>query len=385
VNREVYLDNNATTKVAPEVLQEMLPYFCEYYGNPSSAHNFGANVRKRIDAAREKVAQLIGALPEEIIFTSGGTESDNTAIHSALATQPNKKHIITSKVEHPAVLNYCKYLEKNGYKVSYINVDEDGNIDLPELENSIRQDTAIISIMYANNETGVIFPIKRIAEIAKNHGVLVHTDAVQAVGKIPINLKDMQIDMLSISGHKIHSPKGIGVLYIRKNLKFKPFIIGGHQENGLRAGTENVASIIGLGKACELALKNIDYENTKVRELRDKLECGLVEKIKLTKVNGKNAERLPNTLNISFKNVEGEAILLYLNEKRICASSGSACTTGSLEPSHVLMAMKTPFEYAHGSIRFSFSKYNTIEDVDCVLAEMPAIIEKLRNLSPFQD
>ncbi|HPN29418.1 MAG TPA: cysteine desulfurase NifS [bacterium] len=386
MSKEIYFDNNATTKTSPEVLQEMLPYFSEYYGNPSSAHSFGGGVAKKIAVAKEKIAFLLGADSiEEIIVTSCGSESDNTAINSAILSFPEKKHIVTTKVEHPAVLNYCKYLSGTGYRITFLDVDSLGRIDLKELEKSLTDETAIASVMWANNETGTVFPIEKISEIVKSKGVLFHTDAVQAAGKINIDLKKSHIDMLSISGHKLHSPKGIGVLYLKKNTPFKPFLIGGHQENGLRAGTENAASIIGLGKAAELAKKHIEYENSEVKRLRDKLETALKNNIRLVKINGDIDNRLPNTLNISFKNVEGEAVLLYMNEKKICASTGSACATGSLEPSHVLMAMSVPYEYAHGSIRFSLSRYNTEEEVDEVVKIMPEIIEKLRAMSPFKD
>ena len=384
MKRIIYADNNATTKVSPEVLQEMLPYFSELYGNPSSAHSFGGQIAKKLNNAKERIAALIGAESiNEIIITSCGTESDNAAINAALLSNPSKKHIITTKVEHPAVLNYCKHLEKNGYAVTYLSVDSNGCLDLNELSNSITENTAIISVMWANNETGVIFPVEKIGEIAGSKGVIFHTDAVQAAGKIKIDLKKDNIDMLSLSGHKLHAPKGVGILYVKRKVKYKPLIIGGHQENGRRGGTENAASIIGLGKACEIALKNIDFENKDVKKLRDNLEINLTRDISLTKINGGQAERLPNTLNISFKNVEGESILLYLDEAGICASSGSACTTGSLEPSHVLMAMGTPFEYAHGSIRFSFGRYNTEEDVNFISETVPSIIKRLREMSPF--
>lgn len=384
MKRIIYADNNATTKVSPEVLQEMLPYFSELYGNPSSAHSFGGQIAKKLNLAKERIAVLIGADSiSEIRRTSGGTESDNTAINSALIANPEKKHIITTKVEHPAVLNYCKHLEKKGYSVTYLGVDEAGCLNLDELQNSISDNTALITVMWANNETGVIFPIEKIAEISRSKGVLFHTDAVQSAGKININLKKNNIDMLSISGHKLHAPKGIGALYINRKIKFKPLIIGGHQESGRRGGTENTASLIGLGKSCEIAVKNIEYENNAVKKMRDTLEKNLTQKIELTKVNGSAAERLPNTLNISFKNVEGESILLYLNEAGICASSGSACTTGSLEPSHVLMAMNVPFEFAHGSIRFSLGKYNTDEDIEYISDIVPGVIKRLREMSPF--
>ena len=384
MKRIIYADNNATTKVSPEVLQEMLPYFSELYGNPSSAHSFGGQIAKKLNNAKERIAALIGAESiNEIIITSCGTESDNAAINAALLSNPSKKHIITTKVEHPAVLNYCKHLEKNGYAVTYLSVDSNGCLDLNELSNSITENTAIISVMWANNETGVIFPVEKIGEIAGSKGVIFHTDAGQAAGKIKIDMKKDKIDMLSLSGHKLHAPKGVGILYVKRKVKYKPLIIGGHQENGRRGGTENAASIIGLGKACEIALKNIDFENKDVKKLRDNLEINLTRDISLTKINGGQAERLPNTLNISFKNVEGESILLYLDEAGICASSGSACTTGSLEPSHVLMAMGTPFEYAHGSIRFSFGRYNTEEDVNFISETVPSIIKRLREMSPF--
>lgn len=383
MNRVIYLDNNATTQVAPEVLEEILPFFSERYGNPSSMHSFGGEVGKEIKKARERVAAILNCSPEEIIFTACGTESDNTAIFSALRSFPEKRHIITTKVEHPAILSLCKYLEKKkGYEVTYLGVNARGELDLEELKNSIRPDTAIISIMWANNETGVIFPIAEIIEIAKEKGVLVHTDAVQAVGKEIIDLSKLPVDMLSLSGHKLHAPKGVGALFVRKKTPFQPFLIGGHQEKGRRAGTENTTGIIGLGKACELALANIEEERTKVRALRDKLEEGLL-KIPYVRLNGDKEKRLPNTCNVSFGYVEGEAILLLLNELGICASSGSACTSGSLEPSHVLRAMGVPFNYAHGSIRFSLSRYNTEEEIDFVLQEMPKIIEKLRSISPF--
>ncbi|MCG2725084.1 MAG: cysteine desulfurase NifS [Elusimicrobia bacterium] len=382
----VYLDNNATTKVALEVAREMKPFFTDLYGNPSSMHYFGGKVQKYSDIARSKVANLLGAKPEEIIFTSCGTESDSTAIFSAIKINPQKKHIITTSVEHPGVLNVCRYLESSkGYKITYLKVDTEGRISLDELKNAINEHTAIISIMWANNETGVVFPVEEAAKIAKSRNVLFHTDAVQAAGKIPIDLKNSKIDMLSISGHKIHAPKGIGVLYVRKGIMFSPFLLGGHQEKGRRAGTENVPYIVGLGRAAELAEKNLKKENSYVKKLRDKLEQGVLKTIENVRINGGRAERLPNTSNISFEYVEGESILMFLSEKGICASSGSACTSGSLDPSHVLLSMRVPLTFAHGSIRFSFSVYNTEEDVDFVLKELPAIIKKLRVISPFSD
>jgi len=381
--RTIYLDNNATTQVAEEVLEAMMPYFRELYGNPSSMHSFGGQVGQKIRMAREQVAALLGALPEEIVFTSCGTESDNAAIRSALATRPDKKHIVISRVEHPAVRALCSHLGAQGYKITELPVDKSGNLDLENLEKSLTPDTAIASLMWGNNETGVIFPVEAAAGIAHEKGVLFHTDAVQAVGKIPINMKNNEIDMLSISGHKLHAPKGIGILYVRRGTKFSPFLIGGHQEKERRGGTENTPSIIGLGKACELAAKNLEKENTYVRRLRDKLEAELLKRIPQSRVNGDITNRLPNTTNISFEFVEGEAILLLMNELGICASSGSACTSGSLQPSHVLRAMGVPFTMAHGSIRFSLSVYNTEEEIDFVIEKMPPIIERLRGMSPF--
>lgn len=379
----IYLDNNATTQVAEEVMEEMLPYFREYYGNPSSMHTFGGQVGQKIRTAREQVAALIGALPEEIIFTSCGTESDNSAIRSALATQPDKKHIITSRVEHPAVRALCAHLATQGYRITELPVDKNGVLDLENLEKSMTQDTAVVSLMWGNNETGVIFPVEAAAAMTHEKGILFHTDAVQAAGKIPINLKKNAIDMLSISGHKLHAPKGVGVLYIRRGTKYSPFLIGGHQEKERRGGTENSPSIIGLGKACELAAKSMDKENTYVKKLRDKLEGELLKRIPQSRVNGDTGNRLPNTTNISFEYVEGEAILLLMNELGICASSGSACTSGSLQPSHVLRAMGVPFTMAHGSVRFSLSIYNTEKEIDFVIEKMPPIIERLRGMSPF--
>lgn len=379
----VYLDNNATTKVAEEVFGEMAPYFCELYGNPSSMHSFGGKCEKKIKQARERVASLIGAEPDEIVFTSCGTESDNAAIWGTLNSYPKKRHIITTRVEHPAVKNPFEYLSKHGYRVNFLPVDKEGRLNLDDLDRVLTPDTAVVSIMWANNETGVIFPVEEAAKLAKSRGIAFHTDAVQTVGKIPIDMKKSAVDLLSLSGHKLHGPKGIGALYIRRGTRFSPFIIGGHQESGRRGGTENVASIIGLGKACELAAHYMEDENTRVKALRDKLENGILGRIPNVYVNGDRINRLPNTTSLSFEYIEGEAILLLLNEYGICASSGSACTSGSLEPSHVLRAMGVPFTCAHGSIRFSLSRYNTEEEIDYTLGKMPAIIEKLRNLSPF--
>jgi cysteine desulfurase len=379
----VYVDNNATTKVAPEVLEVMLPYFSEYYGNPSSMHFFGGQVQKKVDEARAKVADFLGADPSEIVFTSCGTESDNAAILGTLDSYPEKRHLVTTRVEHPAVENVSTYLGRKGYRVTELSVDREGRLDLDELRESLTDETALVTIMYANNETGVIFPIEEIGDIVKAKDIPFHTDAVQAAGKIPLNLKKSKLDMLSISGHKLHAPKGVGVLYIRKGTRFSPFLIGGHQEKGRRGGTENVPYIIGLGKACELAKKHLDEENTKVIALRDYLEAKILEKIPNTLGNGDRVHRLPNTLSVSFEYVEGESILLLLSDLGICASSGSACTSGSLEPSHVLRAMGVPFTAAHGSIRFSLSIYNTKEEMDYIIEHLPPIIQRLRDISPF--
>jgi cysteine desulfurase len=378
----VYMDNNATTRVAPEVLEAMLPYFSDLYGNPSSMHSFGGQVGRGLKEAREKIAGLVGAAPDEIVFTSCGTESDSTAIFSALQAFPEKRHIVTTRVEHPAVKNLCENIDKitgHKHKVTQLPVDREGM-----LEDSLTDDTAIVSVMWANNETGVIFPVAEMAEIAKKRGILFHTDAVQAVGKIPIDLKrDTAIDFLSISGHKLHAAKGIGAVYVRRGTPFAPFLIGGHQEHGRRGGTENVASIIGMGKACELAGSRLEEENSRVKAMRDKLEQGLLETIPHSMLNGHKTDRLPNTTSVSFEFVEGEAILLHLDRFGICASSGSACTSGSLEPSHVLRAMGVPFTAAHGSIRFSLSVYNAEEEVDFILEKLPPVIANLRELSPF--
>ena len=379
----IYVDNNATTKVDTEVLDAMLPYFSDYYGNPSSMHSFGGEVGYKIAEARAKTAALINASPDEIIFTSCGTESDNTAIHAALRTHPGKRHIITTRVEHPAIKSLCEDLSRNGHRITYVPVDNEGLLDLDYLYDHITDDTAIVSVMWANNETGVIFPIEEIAGKLSERGIIFHTDAVQAAGKIPVDVQKVQVDMLSMSGHKIHAPKGIGAIYIRKGTRFSPFLIGGHQETGRRGGTENVATIIGLGKACELALEHLENEKTKVKKLRDMLEAEILKTVPSSIVNGNRKNRLPTTTNISFEFVEGEAILLMLNEYGICASSGSACTTGSLEPSHVLRAMGVPYTAAHGSIRFSLSKYNTEKEIKYIIEKIPPIIKRLRELSPF--
>ncbi len=381
--RTIYLDNNATSKVAPEVLEAMIPYFGDLYGNPSSAHSFGGQVGRKIREAREQVAVLLGADPAEILFTSCGTESDNAAVLSALANQENKKHVVISRVEHPAIKGLGLHLSQKGYRVTEIPVSGEGILDMDSYEKSLTPDTAVVSLMWANNETGVLFRVEKAAEMARQRGILFHTDAVQAVGKIPIDMKKSVINMLSLSGHKLHAPKGIGVLYIRKGTRFAPLIIGGHQEKGRRGGTENTASTIGLGVACDLASRRMEEENTRVKSMRDKLESELLARIPKSKINGTPAYRLPNTTNISFESVEGEAILLMMDELGICASSGSACTSGSLQPSHVLRAMGVPFTMAHGSVRFSLSVYNTDEEIDFVVRELPPIIEKLRSMSPF--
>ncbi|MCD6274034.1 MAG: cysteine desulfurase NifS [Deltaproteobacteria bacterium] len=383
VKQLIYVDNNATTKVDTEVLDAMLPYFSDYYGNPSSMHSFGGETGYKIAEARARVAALINASPDEIIFTSCGTESDNTAINAALRTHPGKKHIITTRVEHPAIKSLCEDLSRNGHRITYVPVDNEGLLDIDYLYDHITDDTAIVSVMWANNETGVIFPIEEIAGELSERGIVFHTDAVQAAGKIPIDVQKVQVDMLSMSGHKIHAPKGIGVIYIRKGTRFSPFLIGGHQETGRRGGTENVATIIGMGKACELAMENLENEQTKIKRLRDMLEAEILKTVPSSMVNGNRENRLPTTTNISFEFVEGEAILLMLNEYGICASSGSACTTGSLEPSHVLRAMGVPYTAAHGSIRFSLSKYNTEKEIKHIIEKVPPIIKRLRELSPF--
>ncbi len=379
----IYMDNNATTRVHPEVVKEMLPYFSEYYGNPSSMHSFGGKSGEKVKEARARVAAMIGARPQEIVFTSCGTESNSTAIYAALRSNPDKKHIVTTRVEHPAVKNLVEYLSKNGYRSTFVPVDAKGRLDLDVLCDSLSDDTAIVSVMWANNESGVVFPVEEIASAVRGRGIVFHTDAVQAVGKLDVDVEKANANMLSISGHKIHGPKGIGVLYVRKGTKFSPFLVGGHQEGGRRGGTENVASIVGLGKAAELVANHRNEMNTRVKALRDKLEKSILEKVPNTIVNGDPKSRLPNTSSIAFEYVEGEAILLMMNELGICASSGSACTSGSLEPSHVLRAMGVPFTAAHGSIRFSLSTFTTEEEVDFVIEKLPTIIQKLRDMSPF--
>ncbi len=378
----IYLDNNATTKVDPVVIEAMLPYLSDYYGNPSSMHTFGGQVGRAIKEARSRVAQLLGAEESEVIFTSCGTEGNNTAIRAALAAQSDRKHIITTQVEHACVLNVCKQLEKQGYTVTYLSVDRQGQLDLMELEAAITGNTALVTTMYANNETGVIFPVEQVGAIAKEYGATFHVDAVQIAGKLPLNMKTSTIDLLTISGHKLHAPKGVGALYVRRGFRFRPFLLGGHQERGRRAGTENVPGIIGLGKAAELANFELRYIQREIR-LRNHLEQGLLSTIPDCEINGHPTQRLPNTTNIGFKYVEGEAILFSLNQYGICASSGSACTSGSLEPSHVLRAMGLPYTILHGSIRFSLSRFTTDAEIDRTLEVMPGIIARLRALSPF--
>ncbi len=379
----VYVDNNATTRVAPEVLEVMLPFLTDYYGNPSSIHTFGGQVRKHVEVARERLAALLGADPAEIIFTSCGTESDNTAILSALEADPRRRKVVTTRVEHPAVLSLAKVLQQRGYHVEFVPVNNKGKLCLDALCKMVDDQTAIVSVMWANNETGNLYPVPAIAEMAHQHGALFHTDAVQAVGKIPINLKKTQVDFLSLSGHKLHAPKGIGALYVRRGVKLNQFMIGGHQEYGLRAGTENVAGIAALGQAALLAAQHMQEERTTVAAMRDYLEQGLLKACPNARVNGSPSSRLPNTTNVSFEFVEGESILLLLNEHNIAASSGSACTSGSLEPSHVLRAMGVPYTAAHGSIRFSLSRYNTMAEMDFILDKMPGIISRLREISPY--
>jgi cysteine desulfurase len=379
----IYLDNNATTPVAPEVVEAILPYLTQYYGNPSSMHSFGGQVGKALRQARNQVAGLLGAEESEIIFTSCGTEGNNTAIRAAIAAQPDRKHLITTQVEHACVLNLFKQLEKQGYTVTYLSVDRKGQLDLMEVEAAITGNTALISTMYANNETGTVFPIEQIGAIAKEYGATFHVDAVQVAGKLPLDMKTSTVDLMTISGHKLHAPKGIGALYVRRGFRFRPLLIGGHQERGRRAGTENVVGIVGLGKAAELAQLHLADVATE-KKLRDRLEKGLLA-IADTEINGDRKHRLPNTTNIGFKYIEGEAILLSLDQYGICASSGSACTSGSLEPSHVLRAMGLPYTTLHGSIRFSLSRYTTDADIDRVLEVMPGIVQRLRALSPFNN
>ncbi|MBN2467955.1 MAG: cysteine desulfurase NifS [Deltaproteobacteria bacterium] len=380
--REVYVDNNATTPVAPEVVEAMLPFFGEFFGNPASIHRFGARAVIHCRAAREQVSAFLGANPEEIVFTSCGTESNNAAIRGTLDCFPDKRHIVTTAVEHPAVRNLCAHLSDRGYAVTELSVDEQGHLNIAELEDSLRDDTALVSIMYANNETGVLFPIEKIAPIVKTRGIILHCDAVQAAGKVALDLSALPVDLLSLSGHKLHAPKGIGVLYARKGTPLSPLLVGGHQERGLRAGTENVPYIVGLAKACELAGKSLDTERTTVGPLRDRLEEGILSAISHCLINGDRENRLSNTSNISFEGIDGESAILFLNEFGIASSSGAACMSGVDTPSPVLRAMGVPASAIYGSIRFSLSRYNTGEDIDYILECLPPIIAKLREFSP---
>lgn len=374
-----YFDNAATTKVKEEVLKEMFPYFSVEYGNPSSMYSIGRSSRRAIETARKRVAELINCKPKEIYFTSCGSESDNMALKGiAYANKEKGNHIITSKIEHPAILNSCKTLEKQGYRITYLNVDEEGNIDISELENSINEDTILISIMFANNEIGTIEPIEQISKIAKKHNIIFHTDAVQACGNIKIDVKDMGIDMLSLSGHKINAPKGVGALYVREGIEFDRFLDGGHQEKNKRAGTENVAEIVGLGKACEIAKNNLESHINKLKELRDFYINQVEEKIENIKLNGPRDNRLPGNANISFKGVNGSELLLKLDEKGICASAGSACSTGSSSPSHVLTSIGLDSKMAEGTLRVSFSEENSKEDVEYLVENLERIVTELR-------
>lgn len=384
----IYLDNNATTKVDDDVLESMLPYLKEEYANPSSMYEFSTKSAKAIEKARASIKDFLGAHNEkEIVFTSCGSESANTAIKGAVSYNKNKKHLITTKVEHPCVLNTYKMLEKQGYKVDYLGVNSKGELDVEELKSKITDDTALVSVMWANNETGVIFPVKEIGEIvkSKNPETLFFVDAVQTAGKIKMDVKDTQIDMLGISGHKFHAPKGIGALYVKSSVVLPPLINGGHQERGHRAGTENVPYIVGMGKAAELATDSLSYELSEVKRLRDKLETGILKNIFNARLNTSISNRVPNTTNIGFEYIEGELILLHLSDLGVCASSGSACTSGSLEPSHVLRAMGTPFTSLHGSIRFSLSRYTTDEEIDFVLDNLGNVITKIVSISPYQE
>lgn len=379
-----YFDNAATTKVKEEVLKEMFPYFSVEYGNPSSMYSIGRSSRRAIETARKRVAELINCKPKEIYFTSCGSESDNMALKGiAYANKEKGNHIITSKIEHPAILNSCKTLEKQGYRITYLNVDEEGNIDISELENSINEDTILISIMFANNEIGTIEPIEQISKIAKKHNIIFHTDAVQACGNIKIDVKDMGIDMLSLSGHKINAPKGVGALYVREGIEFDRFLDGGHQEKNKRAGTENVAEIVGLGKACEIAKNNLELHTKKLKELRDFYINQVEEKIENIKLNGPRDNRLPGNANISFKGINGSELLLKLDEKGICASAGSACSTGSNSPSHVLTSIGLDSKMADGTLRVTFCEENSKEDVEYLVENLEDIVTELRKKSDF--
>ena len=378
----IYLDNNSSTRIDPEVLEEMMPFLTTQYGNPSGSHRFGAQVKEAIELAHERVAALLGCEPNEIVFTSGGTESDNTALHSALQMSPERRHIVTTSVEHNAVLNYCEALVRRGCEATIVAVDEQGHLDLAELERAIRPETAVVSVMWANNETGVIYPLEKIAALCRRKGVFFHTDAVQAVGKMPIDLKELPVHFLSLSGHKLHASKGVGALYVNRKARFQPLIVGGPQEGGRRAGTDNVASIVGLGKAAELAQSTIAEENTRVRALRDRFEQTLRNELDQVEINGDPAGRLPNTSNLAFLGTDAQAILLKLDQEGVCCSLGSSCTTGAVQPSHVLRAMRLSNERARSSLRFSFGRYNTEAELDQVVEIIPRIVRKLRQLSP---
>jgi len=377
----IYLDNNATTRVDPAVVEEMMPFLTELYGNPSSGYRFGQKVGKALDHARERVAALLGCAESEIIFTSCGTEATNAAINSALMLDRDRQHIVTTRVEHSATLKHCETLAKRGHEVTWLGVDSQGQIDLDELEKSIRPDTAIVTVMWANNETGVLFPIHEISEIVRKKGALFHTDAVQAVGKIPLAMSESKINFLSLSGHKLHCPKGVGVLYANRKTKFAPYLIGGGQENGKRAGTQNVTGIVGLGKACELAGAGMKHEGTVVKGFRDTFEKGVLEKVEGAQINGDHQHRLPNTTNLAFDGIDSEGALMLLDQHHICCSSGSACTTGSVHASHVLKAMGLSDERARASLRFSFSRFNTPEEVTKSLEILPKVINKLRKIA----
>ncbi|MFO7535528.1 MAG: cysteine desulfurase NifS [Kiritimatiellia bacterium] len=381
--RTIYLDNNATTRPDPAVLDAMMPFLTEQWGNPSSMHTFGGNVRRHVEAAREQVAALLGADPVEIVFTSGGTESDNMAIRGAAEALSPRPFLVTSRVEHPAVLEPCRHLRDQGYELTEIGVDAVGALKLDELRETLERGPAVVSLMWANNETGALFPIETVAGLVKAAGGILHTDAVQAVGKVPIDLRHTPVDLLSLSGHKLHAPKGVGALYVRRGTRLKPLLLGGHQEHNRRSGTENVPGIVALGKACELMRQGMAVETRRMAALRDRLEQGLLATCADSRVNGDRRQRMPNTVNISFEFIEGESILYHLSDLGVAASSGSACSSGSLEPSHVLRAMGIPFTAVHGSIRFSLSRFTTGEDVDYVLAKLPDIVKKLRAMSPF--
>ena len=387
MSKTVYFDNNATTRVAPEVREAMLPFFDELYGNPSSMHAFGGEVAKYVDRAREEVARFLNAEPDEIIFTSCATESDNSAIRGTADYFGKELKVVTTAVEHPAILQPCRRLKAQGHEVVELPVDSLGRLDLDQLEHELSTRTSstptLVSVMYANNETGVLFPIEKIAEICRAHGAIFHTDAVQVAGKIPVDVKKVPVDMLSMSGHKFHAPKGVGIFYVRRGAKLKPFMLGGHQERSRRAGTENVPYVVGLAKACELARLGMAQEVSEIGALRDRLEAGILAQCPNVRVNGDRDNRLPNTLNVSFEYIEGEAIAYHLSDLGICISTGSACASGSLDPSHVIRAMGVPFTAVHGSVRFSLSRYNTSAEVDYVLEKLPPVIKMLRDLSPF--